>query len=195
VSGSPESVEPEPIELPDQAAWERWLEQNHAVATSVWLKLAKKGAPRTTVQQADAVDSAICFGWIDGQIRGLDEHYYRQRFTPRRRRSRWSLINTQRVARLSAEGRMRPAGLAEVRAAEEDGRSEAAYSQANDEIPEDLAAAIAANPEAQRFFETLSSQNRFALIFRLTQPGSPATRARRIDRFVAMLAEGRSFHS
>jgi uncharacterized protein YdeI (YjbR/CyaY-like superfamily) len=182
------------IETADQAAWEAWLEVNHADVPGVWLKLAKKTAPHPTVAQPEAVETALCFGWIDGQVGRVDEHYYRQRFTPRRPRSRWSLLNTQRVTRLTAAGRMRPAGIAEVTAARADGRWEAAYSQASDEVPADLAAAIAADPQAAEFFTTLSSQNRFAFIFRLTDAKTPETRQRRVAQYVAMLAGGETFH-
>ncbi len=160
----------------------------------MWLALAKRGAPRATVTQAEAVEAALCFGWIDGQVRAIDAHFYAQRFTPRRARSRWSALNTRRVDALIAAGRMRPAGLAEVEAARADGRWQAAYSQAADEVPADLQAAIDADPRARACFATLSSQNRFALIFRLGDAKRPETRARRIQQFVAMLAAGETFH-
>ncbi len=182
------------IEVVDQAAWEAWLEVNHATAAGVWLTLAKKTAPRATIAQQDAVESALCFGWIDGQVGRIDEHFYKQRFTPRRPRSRWSLLNTQRVAALSAAGRMRAAGMAEVEAAQADGRWQAAYSQASDAVPADLQAAIDADSRAKAFFATLSSQNRFALIFRLEDAKRPETRSRRIQQFVEMLAAGQTFH-
>ena len=182
------------VEFADQEAWESWLQAHHAGAPGAWLTLAKRGAPRATVTQAEAIESALCFGWIDGQIGRIDAHFYRQRFTPRRPRSRWSLLNTQRVEALAAAGRMRPAGMAEVEAARRDGRWDAAYSQASDALPADLAAAIDANPAAKAFSATLSSQNRFALIFRLGDAKTPETRARRITRFVEMLAAGETFH-
>jgi uncharacterized protein YdeI (YjbR/CyaY-like superfamily) len=187
-------AELELIEIADDLAWERWLEANHATVPGVWLALAKRGAPRRTVAQAEAVETALCFGWIDGQVARIDEHFYRQRFTPRRPRSRWSLLNTRRVEALSAAGRMRPAGAAEVAAARADGRWEAAYSQAEGRVPDDLAAAIAADPRAQACFDTLSSQNRFAFVFRLEGAKRPETRARRIAQYVAMLAAGETFH-
>jgi uncharacterized protein YdeI (YjbR/CyaY-like superfamily) len=187
-------AELELIELADQPAWERWLEANHAVVPGVWLALAKRGAPQRTVAQTEAVETALCFGWIDGQVGRIDAHYYKQRFTPRRPRSRWSLLNTRRVEALTAAGRMRPAGLAEVAAARADGRWAAAYSQAEGTVPADLAAAIAADPRARECFATLSSQNRFAFVFRLEDAKTPETRARRIAQYVAMLAAGETFH-
>jgi uncharacterized protein YdeI (YjbR/CyaY-like superfamily) len=160
----------------------------------IWLALGKASAPRPTVGQAEAVETALCFGWIDGQVGRIDANYYRQRFTPRRPRSRWSLLNTQRVEALTAAGRMRPAGLAEVQAAQADGRWAAAYRQAGAQLPPDLAAAIAADPRASAFYATLSSQTRFAFIFRLGDAVAPETRTRRIAQYVAMLAAGESFH-
>ena len=192
--GGAAKPELELIELGDAGAWEEWLEENHASAPGVWLKLAKHGAPRRTVAQAEAVESALCFGWIDGQVGRIDTLFYKQRFTPRRPRSRWSLLNTQRVAALIAAGRMRPAGMAEVQAAQADGRWGAAYSQAADVVPADLRAAIDADPRARAFFATLSSQNRFAMTFRLADARRPETRARRIAQYVEMLAAGETFH-
>jgi uncharacterized protein YdeI (YjbR/CyaY-like superfamily) len=182
------------LEFADAAAWEAWLEVNHASAPGAWLVLAKRGAPRATVTQAEAVEVALCFGWIDGQVGAIDAHFYRQRFTPRRPRSRWSALNTRRIEMLTAAGRMRPAGTAQVEAAQADGRWQAAYSQASDAVPPDLQAAIDADPRARACFATLSSQNRFALIFRVTDAKRPETRARRIQRFVEMLAAGETFH-
>jgi uncharacterized protein YdeI (YjbR/CyaY-like superfamily) len=192
--GAPAKPELELVEFADAVVWEAWLEANHATAPGVWLKLSKKSAPRPTVAQADAVESALCFGWIDGQVGRIDEHFYKQRFTPRRPGSRWSRLNTQRIAALAGAGRMRPAGVAEVEAAQADGRWDAAYSQAEARVPPDLAAAIAADPRASAFFATLSSQNRFALIFRLEDAKRPETRLRRIRQYVEMLAAGQTFH-
>jgi uncharacterized protein YdeI (YjbR/CyaY-like superfamily) len=182
------------LECADLAAWRAWLHDHHADAAGVWLKFAKKNAPHLTVTQDEAIDEALCFGWIDGQVGRLDEHYYRTRFTPRTRRSRWSLINTQRVQRLSDAGRMQPAGHEQVQAAKADGRWDDAYSQAQATVPDDFAAALAANPAAKQTFEGLSSQNRFAFIFRLGPVKTPEGRAKRIAQYIEMLTEGRAFH-
>lgn len=176
-------------------AWEAWLEEEHARAAGVWLRIAKKDSGIATVTYAEALDVALCFGWIDGQKRGFDATWFLQRFTPRTQRSRWSKINTEHVARLIAEGRMRPAGLAHVEAARADGRWEAAYaSQANATVPPDLRAALDANPAAAARFATLSGANRYAILYRVQDAKRPETRARRIDRFVAMLARGETLH-
>ncbi len=190
----PVRPELELVEFADAAAWEAWLEVHHATAPGVWLALAKAGAPRTTLSVSDAVDSALCYGWIDGQVGRVDAYFHKRRFTPRRARSRWSQINTQRVTALAAAGRMRPAGMAQVEAAQADGRWQAAYRQATDTVPTDLEAAIDADPRARAFYATLSAQNRFALIYRLGDAKRPATRARRIQQFVTMLAAGETFH-
>lgn len=188
-----------PDELPilpfaDAATWEAWLEQ-HADAPGVWLKIAKKDTGIATVTYAQALDVALCFGWIDGQKRGFDATWFLQRFTPRQRGSRWSKINTEHVARLAAAGRMRPAGLAEVEAARADGRWAAAYEgQRTATVPEDLRQALDANPAAAAFFATLRGANRYAILYRVQDAKRPETRARRIERFVAMLARGETLH-
>lgn len=177
------------------AAWERWLEREHARAPGVWLQIAKKDTGIATVTYAEALDVALCFGWIDGQRRGYDATWFLQRFTPRKRRSKWSRINTGHVARLLAADRMRPAGLAEVEAARKDGRWAAAYAgQASATVPPDLQAALDANPAAAVFFATLRGANRYAILYRVQEAKRPETRARRIDRFVAMLARGETLH-
>jgi uncharacterized protein YdeI (YjbR/CyaY-like superfamily) len=177
------------------AAWEAWLDEHHAHAAGVWLQIAKKDSGIATVTYAQALDVALCVGWIDGQRRGFDERWFLQRFTPRKARSRWSKINTEHVARLIAEGRMRPAGLAQVEAARADGRWDAAYaSQANATVPPDLQAALDANPAAAAFFATLRGANRYAILYRVQDARRPETRARRIERFVAMLARGETLH-
>lgn len=177
------------------AAWEAWLEREHGRASGVWLKLAKKDSGIATVTYAQALDVALCFGWIDGQRRGFDASWFLQRFTPRTTRSRWSRINTEHVARLIADGRMRPAGLAQVEAARADGRWERAYhGQRTAAVPPDLQAALDANPRAAAFFATLRGANRYAILYRVQDAKRPATRARRIERFVAMLARGETLH-
>ena len=181
--------------LPDAAAWRDWLSQNHQSAPGVWLVLTKKGGTLTTLNYEGAVLEALCFGWIDGQARSRDEESSLQRYTPRRARSQWSAKNVGRVERLEAEGKMRPAGQAQVAAAKKDGRWERAYAgPATAVVPDDLAAAIAANPNAQAMFDVLTSQNRFALLHRLQSVKRASTRASKITTFVDMLAAGETFY-
>ncbi len=177
------------------AAFEAWLEAEHGSAPGVWIKMAKKTSGIPSVTWAEAVPVALCFGWIDGQRRGLDATWFLQRFTPRKPRSRWSKINTEHVARLTAAGRMRPAGLAQVEAARADGRWDDAYDgQRTAAPPPDLQAALDANPQAAAFFATLRGANRYAVVYRVQDAKRPETRARRIERFVAMLARGETLH-
>jgi len=180
----------------DSAAWRRWLAANHASSAGVWLRLAKKGMNEPTqLRYAEALDEALCHGWIDGQVRRFDEASYRQRFTPRRPRSAWSQNNVANIERLLGEGRMTPAGVAAFEAARADGRLDRAYpGQASIEVPDDLAAALEAEPAARASFESLSSQNRYAVLLRIHQAARPQTRAQRIERFVAMLARGETPH-
>jgi uncharacterized protein YdeI (YjbR/CyaY-like superfamily) len=180
----------------DAAAWRRWLGENHASPDGVWLVLAKKGATQpTSLTYAQALDEALCYGWIDGQTAPGDHATYRQRFTPRRARSRWSSRNVGIISRLRSEGRMHPAGEAEVQRAQNDGRWDAAYAgPASSEVPADLAAALDAQPTAQAMFGILTSQNRYAILFRISDAKLPATRARRINQFVAMLARGETVY-
>jgi uncharacterized protein YdeI (YjbR/CyaY-like superfamily) len=182
--------------VPDAVAWRRWLAENHGDPGGVWLVLAKKGAIEpTSLTYAQALDEALCHGWIDGQTAARDGSTYRQHFTPRRARSRWSVRNVGIVSRLRAEGRMHPAGEAEVERAHGDGRWEAAYAgPASSEVPPDLAAALNAQPRARAMFDILTSQNRYAILFRISDAKQPATRARRIDQFVAMLARGETVY-
>ena len=176
----------------DAAAWRRWLAANHASSAGVWLRLAKKGMNEPTqLRYAEALDEALCHGWIDGQVRRFDKASYRQRFTPRRPRSAWSQNNVANIERLLGEGRMTPAGVAAFEAARADGRLDRAYpGQASIEVPDDLAAALEAEPAARASFESLSSQNRYAVLLRIHQAARPQTRAQRVERFVAMLARG-----
>jgi uncharacterized protein YdeI (YjbR/CyaY-like superfamily) len=186
-----------PTELPellvrDAAAWGVWLDEHHDASTGVWLVLAKKGVTGpTSLTYLQALDEALCHGWIDGQVKRNDERTYRQRFTPRRARSEWSQRNVAHIERLTAEGRMHPAGLAAVESAKANGRWSDAYAgPASIEIPDDLLAALATEPLAQAMFEILSSQNRYAILYRVTKVKRSETRARNIARFVAMLARG-----
>jgi uncharacterized protein YdeI (YjbR/CyaY-like superfamily) len=181
--------------FPDQAAFEAWLEAEHASAPGVYVKLAKKGAGVPSVTYAELVESCLCFGWIDGRSNRLDEKYYLQRLTPRRSRSVWSQRNVDAVEALTLAGRMRPAGLAAVDAARADGRWERAYAgSATITVPDDLAAALAAEPAAQAEFEKLDGANRYAVLWRVHTAASDATRAKRITALVQTLAEGRRIH-
>jgi uncharacterized protein YdeI (YjbR/CyaY-like superfamily) len=178
----------------DAAEWEEWLEANHA-SEGVWVKVAKKGSGIESVRYPEVLDSAICFGWIDGRREALDERHFLQRFTPRRPRSKWSRINRDKVERLIAEGRMRPPGLAEVERAKEDGRWEAAYEgQGSIAVPDDLQRELDARPKARAFFDELNSQNRYAILYRLQDAKRPETRARRLAKFVAMLEAGETIY-
>jgi uncharacterized protein YdeI (YjbR/CyaY-like superfamily) len=180
----------------DAEAWRAWLGEHHGDDVGVELVLAKKGTTEpTTLTYEQALDEALCHGWIDGQVRRRDERTFRQRFTPRRARSQWSERNVGHVERLLGEGRMQPAGLAAVERAKADGRWEAAYpGQKTIAVPEDLARALAAEPGARANFELLSSQNRYAVLHRIHSAKRADTRARRIDQFVAMLARGETVH-
>jgi uncharacterized protein YdeI (YjbR/CyaY-like superfamily) len=180
----------------DAAAWRTWLAGHHADPVGVWLVLAKKGTEKPTSLTYDqALEEALCHGWIDGQAGRRDEATYRQRFTPRRRRSAWSKRNTGIAERLIAEDRMRPAGHAEVERAKADGRWEAAYAgPASMEVPADLAEALAAEPKAQAMFEGLNGQNRYAILYRIVTAKRADTRARKIEEFVAMLSRGETVH-
>jgi uncharacterized protein YdeI (YjbR/CyaY-like superfamily) len=184
------------LTVADAAAWRAWLEEHYQQRDGVWLVLARKGTTQpTSLGYADALDEALCFGWIDGQSRGGDGTVYRQRFTPRRARSRWSQRNVRRIADLEAAGRMHPAGRAEVERAKADGRWDAAYAgPATAEVPDDLAAALAAEPAAQAMFGILSGQNRYAILHRLEAAKRADTRVRRIEQFVAMLARGETIY-
>jgi uncharacterized protein YdeI (YjbR/CyaY-like superfamily) len=185
-------AELEVLLVADARAWRRWLARNHAREAGVWLTLAKKGSSGpTTLSYGEALEEALCHGWIDGQVRRNDEHTYHQRFTPRRPRSVWSKRNVAHVERLHAEGRMHPAGLEAVASARADGRWESAYPGAAEiEVPADLAASLAANPKAQAAFAGLSGQNRYAILYRLHNIKRRQTREERIKDFTEMLARG-----
>lgn len=180
------------LTVADVSAWQGWLAANHASSPGVWLTLAKKGTTAPTSLTYDAaLEAAIGFGWIDGQVRRGDDATYRQRFTPRRARSRWSQRNVEIAERMIAENRMQPAGLAEVQRARDDGRWAAAYAgPSRSHVPDDLAAALRDNPAARAMFDVLTSQNRYAILYRLNDARRPETRAKRLASFVAMLARG-----
>jgi len=187
-----------PLELTvaDAAAWREWLGDHHDTSAGVWLVLARQGTTQPTSLTYDqALDEALCHGWIDGQARRRDETTYWQRFTPRRARSPWSKRNVGIVGRLEREGRMHPAGAAEVERAKADGRWDAAHAgQASMEVPADLAAALTAHPRAQAMFDILTRQNRYAVLYRIASAKRPDTRTRRIGQFVAMLARGETVY-
>jgi uncharacterized protein YdeI (YjbR/CyaY-like superfamily) len=175
--------------------WEAWLEDEHATSEGLWLKIAKKGSGIESVTFVEALDIALCYGWIDSQRSGLDGRFYLQRFTPRKPRSKWSQVNREKVARLIESGRMRPAGLREVERAKADGRWDAAYEpQSAATVPEDLRLELEKDEDAREFFETLNSTNRYAILHRIQDAKKPETRARRIAKYVAMLAEGKKLY-
>ena len=190
------AVELQELMLPDARDWREWLGENHDASPGVWLVLAKKGTSEPTSLTYDqALEEALCHGWIDGQVGRRDEATYRQRFTPRRRRSAWSQRNTAIVERLLADGRMHAAGIAEVDRAKADGRWQAAYAgSAAIEVPLDLIQALATEPKAEAMFERLSRQNRYAILYRIATATRADTRARRIQQLVAMLARGETIH-
>lgn len=185
------AIELEELLVPDAAAWRAWLEEHHADSPGVWLVLRKKGGNVTELDYDAALDEALCFGWIDGQVIKRDAGSYSQRMTRRTPKSPWSARNVGHVARLEAAGKMTDAGRAAVESAKADGRWEIAYGgQATAEVPPDLAAAIAAVPAAQAMFDVLTSVNRYALIYRTISVKQAATRERKIAGFVEMLARG-----
>jgi uncharacterized protein YdeI (YjbR/CyaY-like superfamily) len=176
------------IAFSSAAEWERWLDENHAATTGVWIKFARKASGIPTVTYAEAVEAALCYGWIDGQAAPFDDTHHLQRFTPRTPRSRWSKINRSRALDFIAAGRMKPAGLAAIEQARRDGRWDRAYEPPSTaSIPDELQARFDENPQAAAFFATLDSQNRYAVLYRIQEAKRPETRARRIDTFVAML--------
>jgi uncharacterized protein YdeI (YjbR/CyaY-like superfamily) len=178
-----------------QQDWDAWLEGHHADARGVWLKIAKKATGVASVSHAEALEVALCYGWIDGQRTRLDGAHFLQKFTPRRARSGWSRVNREKALALITEGRMRPAGLREVERAQADGRWDAAYDpQSAITVPEDLQHELDANPTAQKFFKTLDSRNRYAILYRIQTAKKAETRAARIEKFVAMLARGQKFY-
>ena len=176
-------------------AFQQWLIEHHATSTGLWVQIAKKGCGEQTVSYTDALDVALCFGWIDAQKRPVDERYWLQRFTLRTARSKWSKINCAKVEVLIAAGRMQTSGLNAIEAAKADGRWEAAYAgQATATVPPDLQLALNQDPEAGAFFATLDKANRFAILYRVHEPKRPETRARRIQKFIAMLRAHETIH-
>ena len=186
----------DPVEFFANATdFDRWLKKHHAKASCIWVKYAKKSSGIASINWTQAVDVALCYGWIDGQAKSLDATYTLQRFTPRGKRSPWSKLNRERVARLMKEGRMQPAGLAEVERAKADGRWDAAYdSPKNAKVPDDFARALAKSAKAKKSFEALDASNRFAILYRLHEAKKPETRLRRLEKFVEMLKKGEKLH-
>jgi uncharacterized protein YdeI (YjbR/CyaY-like superfamily) len=179
------------IAFDSQAAWEAWLAEHHATSNGVWVKMAKKATGIPTVTHAEALESALCYGWIDGQRNRFDDQWFVQRFTPRRPRSKWSKINRGKAEQLIGDGRMQPAGLREIERARADGRWDAAYDAPSAAtVPDDLQQALDANPAAAAFFSTMNRQNQLVVIYQVNDAKRPETRARRIEKFVSMLNEG-----
>ena len=179
------------LSFASQDEWEAWLDAEHATSDGVWVKFAKKGSGVETVVYAEALEVALCYGWIDSQVMSLDERFYLQKFTPRRSRSKWSRINREKIEQLTDAGRMKPAGLEQVGLAKADGRWDAAYaSPSTIEVPEDLQKALDANPKAAEFFATLPGSNRYAVLYQLEDAKKPETRARRLEKFMGMLERG-----
>ena len=177
------------------AVFRKWLARNHRLAGGIWLQIFKKDAATASITYAEALDEALCFGWIDGQKKTHDEISWLQKFTPRRPRSGWSKINTQHVERLTSAGRMKPSGAAEVDAAKKDGRWEAAYdSPSNAALPDDFLTALGKDPKAKAFFDTLNKANRYAVAYRLQTAKKPETRQRRMEMILEMLSRGEAFH-
>ena len=175
--------------------WEAWLEREHAASDGVWIKFAKKGSGVASVAYPEAVEVALCYGWIDSQMQSLDERFYVQKFTPRRARSKWSRINRDKIEELTKAGRMKPAGLAEVELAKADGRWEAAYaSPSTVEVPPDLQQALDASPQAAEFWAGLNKANRYAIVYQLEDAKKPETRERRLAKFMAMLERGEKLY-
>ena len=183
------------IAFKSREAWHDWLVSQASDSAGLWLKLAKKSSGIVSISKPDAIDTALCHGWIDGQLEKYDADFWLTRFTPRKRGSKWSANNCKRVLALIEAGNLRPAGLAEVEAAKADGRWDNAYAPASEaQVPDDLAAALAANPAAERFFATLTGANRYAVLYRIADAKKPETRAARIAKFVEMLARGETVH-
>ena len=183
------------VHFDDRAAFRKWLSAHHDSSPGLWLQIAKAGSPRPSVTYAEALDVALCFGWIDGQKKSHDAHAFLQKFTPRQKKSGWSKRNREHVERLTAAGEMHAAGLAAVTAAKADGRWDRAYDSASTStMPDDLQAALDATPKARAFFEKLNSANRYAILDRVQTAVKPETRARRIADFIAMLERGEMLH-
>lgn len=191
----PSTIEPQTLFFETAAAWQSWLAKHYDLQPGVLLKFAKKGTGVQSLHYPEALEVALCYGWIDGQVKRLDDVYYLQKFTPRRAKSLWSKINVAKVTALIAAGRMQPPGLAAIEAAKIDGRWDAAYaSPANIVVPKDFAKELNRNPVAKTFFESLDKTNRYAVLWRIETASKPDSRARRIQKLIKMLHEGKKFH-
>lgn len=183
------------VQFASRGAWEAWLDKHHTTSGGLWLKIAKKGAGAETVSYTEALEVALCYGWIDGQKASFDDRYWLQRFTPRRARSKWSKVNRQKATELIERGAMKPAGKREVEQAKADGRWEAAYdAQSTATVPDDLRRELEKNDTAREFFAKLDSRNRYAILYRIQDAKKPETRARRIEKYVAMLTEQKKLY-
>jgi uncharacterized protein YdeI (YjbR/CyaY-like superfamily) len=183
------------LQFPDRGAWEHWLEVHHESSSGVWLKIARKGSGAITVTYPEALEEAIRCGWIDGQKGAHDDSFWLQRFLPRGPRSKWSQVNRRKATELIQQGRMRPAGIAEVNRAKHDGRWDAAYApQSTVAVPDDFQQALDGSPKASEFFATLKRSERYSFLYRIQDAKRPETRARRIAEYVQMLADGRTIH-
>jgi uncharacterized protein YdeI (YjbR/CyaY-like superfamily) len=183
------------LQFGSQKEWDDWLDKHHGQQDGVWLKFAKKNSGETTVNYAEALESSLCYGWIDSQTKKFDEKFYLQKFSPRRARSVWSSINREKIEKLIDAGKMKPAGMAQVEAAKADGRWDMAYlSQSTAMVPDDFKKELAKNKKAAEFFKTLTKANQYAIIWRLHHMKSPQTRARNIEKFINMLENGQKFH-
>jgi uncharacterized protein YdeI (YjbR/CyaY-like superfamily) len=182
-----------PFKTPED--WEAWLAEHHDKLQGVWIKIAKKSTGEQSINHPGALDVALCYGWIDGQTRGIDERYYLQKFTPRRPKSTWSKINVEKIAVLTAAGKMKPAGIAAVEAAKLDGRWDQAYdSPSNSKMPDDFQAALDKHPKAKAFYATLNKTNTYAILWRIQTAKKPETRLARMEKLIAMLEEGKKLH-
>jgi uncharacterized protein YdeI (YjbR/CyaY-like superfamily) len=182
------------LPFPSMKEWAAWLKKEHVSSRGLWMKLAKKGTKIPSITYDEAVEAALCYGWIDGQKKGWDEKYWLQKFTPRGTKSIWSKINTEKAERLISNGQMKPAGLRVVEAAKADGRWAQAYeSQKSIAIPEDFQAALSKNKKAKMFFDTLKSADRYSFLFRIQTAKKAETRAKRIQQFIAMLERNEKF--
>jgi uncharacterized protein YdeI (YjbR/CyaY-like superfamily) len=191
----PPKAELDALAFATQKDWAAWLKAHHASSPGLWVRMAKKGTGVASIKHAEALEEALCYGWIDGQARSEGAEWWRIRFVPRTPRSVWSKINRESVLALIEAGRMKPAGLKEIERAKADGRWAAAYaSQRTIEVPEDLQAALARNARAKAHFAKLDSRNRYAILLRTHNAKRPETRARRIAQFVEMLAKGETIH-
>jgi uncharacterized protein YdeI (YjbR/CyaY-like superfamily) len=190
------TTEPPTILFESLADWETWLAEHYSDEQGVIMKIAKKGSGIISITQPEALDGALCYGWIDGIRRGLDDKYYLQKYTPRRAKSTWSKVNVEKIVQLTLAGRMQPSGIAAVDAAKKDGRWDAAYdSQKNMTIPEDFQVALDKNPAAKSMYETLNKTNKFAISFRIQTAKKPETRQARIEKFIGMLERGKKIYS